>query len=215
MSRPIITTLRDIVPIRPLTRHEALSIAERQTLMFLKLASVTGPPFPASVISELPRIEIRHITPFPASGATQWIRGRWVIVLNGAEPANRQRFSLAHEFKHILDHPFVDQLYGAIDARDRHAWTEQVADYFAGCLLVPRPWLKRAFTTETQHLGQLAVRFGVSQAAMNTRLNQVGLTETTPRCARPQTSRRFSAPTDADHDSYYRHAAVPLGARPT
>jgi hypothetical protein len=212
VSRPVITSLRDFVPIRPLTRHEALSIAERQALTFLGHVGVTAPPLPEEIIATLPRLDVKRLSPFPASGATQWVRGRWVIVLNGAEPATRQRFSLAHELKHILDHPFVDQLYGAVDAADRQDWIEQVCNYFAGCLLVPRPWLKRAWTTETQNIGQLANRFGVSRAAMQTRLNQVGLLAPVPRCTRYPTLAHSSASSDA---LYHRLAAGPLAISST
>jgi hypothetical protein len=194
----VVSTLRDFVPLRPLTRHEALMIAERQALTFLTLVGATEPPFPEQLIADLPRLEVRRISPFPASGATQWIRGRWVVVINGSEPETRGRFSLAHELKHILDHPFVDRLYGAIDSRDRHDWIEQVCDYFAGCLLVPRPWLKRSYTTDTQDPTELAERFGVSRQAMVTRLRQVGLAEIAQRCDRRHQAskidlRRFSS----------------------
>jgi Zn-dependent peptidase ImmA (M78 family) len=147
---------------------------------------VTEPPVPQRVITDLSRIEVRRISPFPTSGAAHWVSGRWVIVLNAAEPVSRQRFSLAHEFKHILDHHFVRQLYGAIDPLDRGDWGEQVCDYFAGCLLMPRPWLKRAWAAE-QNLGQLARSFHVSQAAMSTRLSQVGL-RVQPRCGHQPSS---------------------------
>ncbi|MGZ6609007.1 MAG: ImmA/IrrE family metallo-endopeptidase [Solirubrobacteraceae bacterium] len=201
-----ITVLRDFVPIRPLTRHEALTIAERQALRLLALAELTTPPVSESLIAELPRVMVKRVSPFPTSGAAQWVRGQWVVILNGAEPATRQRFSLAHEFKHILDHRFVDQLYGAIDARDRHTWIEQVCDYFAGCLLVPRPWLKRAWASE-QHLGRLARQFQVSQAAMNTRLAQVGLVPPAPRCAHDAPP---SAKTIRAFPSYERASRVRL-----
>ncbi len=70
-------------------------------------------------------------------------------------------------------------------ARDRGRWIEQVCDYFAGCLLMPRGWLKRAYGGGTQDVAALAARFEVSQAAMQVRLNQIGLTPSLPRCSRP------------------------------
>ena len=124
------------------------------------------------------------MSPIPVSGSTHWASSRWLIVLNGAEPAARQRFSLAHEFKHILDHRFVDVLYSGVRPEDRARWIEQVCDYFAGCLLMPRAWVKRAYTTGTQRLPELADRFGVSQAAMQVRLTQIGLVDRPDRCSR-------------------------------
>lgn len=181
MSHGIITRLRDFVPIRLLTREEALRIAEHQALRFLELADVTFPPVPESVITELPRLRVERLSPIPVSGSTHWVWPHWVIVLNGAEPITRQRFSLAHELKHVLDDRFIHVLYNGVDERDRAAWIEQVCDYFAGCLLIPRPWLKRAYTSGVQRLPDLATRFGVSQAAMQVRLNQIGLVDPAPR----------------------------------
>jgi hypothetical protein len=181
MSTSPITRLRDIVPIRPLTRIEALTIAERQAQILIELAGLTGPPFPEQVIAEVPRVTIERESPWPTSGAVTWAGGRWRIVVNGAEPVVRQRFSLAHEFKHVLDERFIHVLYNSVPEIDRGEWVEQVCDFFAGCLLVPRTWLKRAWA-ETQHRPTLARRFHVSLAALNTRLAQTGVAQPAPRC---------------------------------
>ena len=97
-------------------------------------------------------------------------------MINAGEPITRQRFSLAHEFKHILDNPFIDVLYGTADTPARAKLIEQLCDYFAGCLLVPEPWLRDAWTSGTHELPVLAGLFNVSQAAIATRLGQTGIT---------------------------------------
>jgi hypothetical protein len=125
MNRGVIAALRDFVPIRPLTREEAMRIAELQALRFLEMVGITGGPVPERVIADLPRVQVERMSPLPVSGATQWASQRWLIVLNGAEPATRQRFSLAHEFKHILDHRFADVLYRNILEEARHESIEQ------------------------------------------------------------------------------------------
>lgn len=193
MSRATIARLRDFVPIRPLSREEALRIAELQATRLLEISGITSGPVPERIISDLPRIDVRRFSPLPISGATEWANSQWLVVINAAEPITRQRFSLAHEFKHILDHRFIEHLYQGVPERDRAAWTEQVCDYFAGCLLMPRPWVKRAWTTGTQHLPDLADRFEVSQAAMKVRLSQLGLTEPQPRCGRHDLSWHLAA----------------------
>src|SRR6266699_5657255 len=99
----IITAARDIMPIRPLSFVEALRTAELQAAKLLELSGLAAPPFPERLITGLPRVQVERIIPAPASGASQWSRGRWLILLNGAERPERQRFSLAHEFKHVLD----------------------------------------------------------------------------------------------------------------
>lgn len=182
MSRGIIAGLRDMVPIRPLTRIEALAVTERQALKLLELSSVGQPPVPERVAAELPRVQVTRSHRIGHSGASAWEQGRWRIVLNANDSRLRQRFSLFHELKHIIDHPFARQLYGAIDAGERDEWIETVCDYFAGCVLMPRPWLKRAWTTGSQNLGTLAHHFDVSQAAMTTRLHQTGLAIPERRC---------------------------------
>ena len=183
-SRGVLAELRDFVPIRPLTRTEAYRIAEMQATRFLRMVGADTPPVREEVISELPRIHVQRFSPLPVSGATQWSHGRWMILLNGAEPVVRQRFSLAHEFKHILDHRFIDILYQRIPDAERHEFIEGVCDYFAGCLLVPRAWLKRAWGDGIQQPAALAARFGVSQQAIQVRLSQVGLGERPARCSR-------------------------------
>lgn len=210
MSRSALAQLRDIVPLRALSREEALSIAERQALRLLQVQGVTSGPVHERFISELPRIHVERISPWPTSGATHWVNGRWVVVLNGAEPLVRQRFSLAHELKHIVDHPFVDVLYSAIPEADRHDFVERVCDYFAGCLLMPRPWLKKAWTTETQHLPTLARSFHVSLAAITTRLHQTGIVPPQPRCNRPPSDWALRAIRKAGGNALYHRELAPM-----
>jgi Zn-dependent peptidase ImmA (M78 family) len=178
----LITSLRDIMPIRPLSFAEALRTAELQASKLLELSGLSEPPFPEAVITGLPRVQVERIIPAPASGASQWSRGRWLILINGAETPGRQRFSLAHEFKHVLDNPFIDVLYPPSGGLSRHDRAEQVCDYFAGCLLMPRRWLKRSWTTGTQEPRTLARQFDVSKQAIQVRLLQIGMTEPGARC---------------------------------
>ena len=77
-------------------------------------------------------------------------------MLDAAEPRVRQRFSLAHELKHIVDHRFADLIYSSLPADDRERLVEQICDYFAGCLLMPRPWLKSTYAQGLQQLPALA-----------------------------------------------------------
>jgi Zn-dependent peptidase ImmA (M78 family) len=182
MNPPVITKLRDLVPLRPLRYSEALRLAELQAQRFLALVGVTGPAVPERAIAELPRLQVARFSPFPTSGASHWSSGRWLVAINGSEPIGRQRFSLAHELKHILDHRFVDLMYANFPEDERHDMVERICDYFAGCLLMPRPWVKRIYCSGVQRLPELAETFGVSQAAMTVRLNQIGLTPPTPRC---------------------------------
>ena len=49
---------------------------------------------------------------------------------------------------------------------------------------MPRPWLKRLYFSGTQSTKQLAQAFDVSEAAIETRLSQIGISEPRPRCSR-------------------------------
>ncbi len=208
MTRGVLATLRDSVPIRPLNRAEAYRIAELQASRFLRLVGTEEAPVDERTISELPKLQVQRFSPLPVSGATQWSSGRWMILLNGGESPARQRFSLAHEFKHIIDHRFVDVLYNDIPGADRHDFMESVCDYFAGCLLVPRPWLKRAWGNGIQRPADLAKRFDVSQQAIQVRLSQIGLGERPRRCGRVAPAWSLPAPTQPATPEPYQRSAV-------
>jgi Zn-dependent peptidase ImmA (M78 family) len=208
MNPPVITKLRDMVPLRPLRYSEAFRLAELQAQTFLALTGVTEPAVPIRIITDLPRLQVTRMSPFPTSGATHWSHGRWMVVLNGSEPATRQRFSLAHEAKHIIDHRFLHLIYGRFPESERADMVERICDFFAGCLLMPRPWVKRLYCSGMQHLPDLAQSFGVSQAAMSVRLNQVGLVENTPRCLPNTKDWTLRTPDQiAKRPTYYRIAS--------
>jgi len=215
MSLGVIASVRDLVPLRSLSYGEHMRIAELQANRFLKLVGVSGATVPERVITELPRVQVERMSPFPVSGATHWSSGRWLVVVNGAEPRVRQRFSLAHEFKHILDHRFADLIYGSFAPADRPVLIEQICDYFAGCLLMPRPWLKTTYAEGMQHLPTLARYFDVSQAAMQVRLNQIGMTDPLPRCGRPTSNWPIRAIRSSGTNLYQRAASRQFAASAT
>lgn len=180
----VIAALRALMPNRPLTRAEAYQIAEQQATKLLQLSGTEAPPVAEDIIAGLPRVMVERHSPLPMSGFTNWNKGRWQIVLNGAEPWVRQKFSLAHEFKHVLDHPFVAEAYTRIgESGSTKEPVERVCDYFAGCLLMPKLWVTSLYYNRgVRDLPTLARRFGVSQTAMRVRLLQLGLIEPAPRC---------------------------------
>lgn len=177
-----ITILRDVMPIRALTFAESLSLAELQASKFHALTGISDGALPERAITDLPRVQVERISPAPVSGATQWSHGRWLIILNGSESRGRQRFSLAHELKHVLDNPFIDVLYPGMNAMSSGERAEQVCDHFAACLLLPRLAVKRAWTGGQQNTRELARHFDVSVAAMTVRLRQIGLVQSDFRC---------------------------------
>ena len=174
-ERGVLAVLRAKAPRRALDLREAAQVAEWQATTLLELAGLTGPPTPASLIAELPRVVVHTDVDLPVSGCTSWQAGRWLIVINGAEPLVRQRFSLAHEYKHTVDHRYRAELYVDRPGLSAHAQAEQAADYFAACLLMPKRWVYRAWADGHQRVSELSRLFAVSVPAMARRLEHLGL----------------------------------------
>jgi Zn-dependent peptidase ImmA (M78 family) len=182
MHTSIINQLRALVPARPLTEREAKSIAERQAIILLELLGQRRPAVDVSLVADLPRIEVRvepNLHRSGISGFSQWSRGRWLIVVNRSDSPTRRRFTLSHEFKHVLDHTHAKIIYSKLSdtESERERIIERICDYFAGCLLVPRNWLKQAWANGIQDRTALAALFNVSEAAIGVRLQQTGIVE--------------------------------------
>lgn len=182
--RSILATLRALMPPRRLARWERERVTELQASRFLELAEVHAAPVSSEIITELPRLQVVSVNDLPVSGAAQWVGGHWLISVAGHEHPARQRFSLAHEFKHVLDHPFRHTLYTDHHGCSNQDEAERLADYFAACLLMPKRLIVRAFTQGVQRPSALADMFGVSAPAIRVRLRHLGLTDPAPRCAR-------------------------------
>lgn len=181
-SPSVLAQLRNLMPNRPLNPVDARWVAERQANRLLALQGVTEPPVPEAVIADLPRMWVRRADLDKSSGGCQWIASRWLVLLKASDLPTRQRFSLAHEYKHILDHPFGARLYPAMAGLTTEERTERACEFFAACLLMPRLWVRRAWTAGSQDLRVLAETFDVSRSAMRIRLDQLGLTPPVPRC---------------------------------
>jgi predicted transcriptional regulator len=203
----LLRTLRRLMPDRSVEDHEAEGIAERQALKLLALLDQHQPAVNVSAIAELPRIEVRVEPKLPISGFSQWNRGRWLIGINRDDAPVRRRFTLAHEFKHVLDHPYIDRAY--VDRRGRpcEARAEAICDHFAACLLMPRPWVKQAWVRGVQDQRALSQLFGVSEAAMALRLRQLGIS-----VPRPSRWMPLGGQDDAGVSRYFRRGNLPIPA---
>lgn len=171
-ERGVLAVLRSKTPRRQLLPREAEQVAEWQAITLLELAGLRHPATPSSLIAELPRVRVNLDPDLPESGTTIWRNGRWLIMISSSEPEERQRFSLAHEFKHVIDYPLRDLLYGG-----DHEQAELAADFFAASLLMPRGWIKAAWGDGTQSITDLCKLFRVSPPAMARRLAHLGLRE--------------------------------------
>lgn len=187
----LLKCLRSLSPSRALMLDEQLRVAELQASRLRDLAvGGSGEDIQwEALFSVQPRVEIVYET-LPVSGSSHWNGERWIICLNRSDSLVRQRFTLLHEWKHIIDHGSASHLEG-----DQ---AEHLADYFAGCALIPKTALKRAWTQGLQKPDALAEHFGVSEQAICVRLSQTGLDRPidrvpTPRCARPVSTPRWHA----------------------
>jgi Zn-dependent peptidase ImmA (M78 family) len=188
----IFARLRGLVPQRLLRMAEAERLAELQANRFRELLGITTPELPTEAITELPRIFVTSECDMPVSGSAHWSNGRWIIAINAMEHPARQRFSLAHELKHVLDYTTRQRLYPDEPGLPASVKSERLADYFAGCLLMPKRHVKRLFGQHPGDLQTLADAFGVTPKAMHFRLAQLGLTQVTPRCGTPKALRPTS-----------------------
>jgi hypothetical protein len=68
------------------------------------------------------------------------------IGVNKGNPHARRRFTLCHELKHVLDADRDKITYKDLTPEQR----ESIADWFAACYLMPKPWLRRAWTRGIQ-----------------------------------------------------------------
>lgn len=176
----VLAELRAVSPPRPLAPWDAQQVAERQAARLLRRHGLSTPPVPEEVIADLSYVRVRYVQARALAATARWSRAqrKWVILINQDDTAGRRRFSLAHEFKHVVDHRLKALIYRDRRATSAYLQAERAADVFAAALLMPKAWVKRAFYDEgLRDERVLARRFGVSVAAMRVRIDQLGLLE--------------------------------------
>jgi predicted transcriptional regulator len=108
---------------------------------------------------------------------TDHVGGKLRVFINQGEPSVRQRFSLCHELKHVLDFEDAAKLHGKLgrgNAEVQRNQIELVANEFAGHVLMPSSMVKHLWC-KLQDLPLVASMFNVSVEAMATRLERLGL----------------------------------------
>ncbi len=162
--------LRSLHPQRPLHLIEALHVAERQAQRLLRHVGVSRLPVPTEVFQQLSGVSIHRLASAPVAGASYWNGRTWIIVIDGRQCDAHQRLTLAHEFKHVIDagrtKPYIDE-----------GLAESVADFFARCLLAPRPWVKAEIGRGVQELDVLSRRARMTCHHMAERLSELGLVD--------------------------------------
>jgi Zn-dependent peptidase ImmA (M78 family) len=204
----LLTELREATPIRSLGLSEAKRVAELQANKLRAHLGLDETAMPNEMVANQPHIRIvfDEALDGKASGTSLWNGDLWIITLNPLEPLARQRFSLFHEYKHIIDHRFLVFLY--LDETNITAGrkAELVADYFAACVLMPKLLVKRHYCGGVTELKELAELFDVSEQAMEIRLDALGL-----RTAQP--NRHVVAATSNNDRQSGRHASSERGTK--
>ena len=106
---------------------------------------------------------------------------RYAIAVNRAHHGHRRRFSIAHELGHaVLRHErdYYLDYWGddAWEAPGYRYFDEREANQFAAALLMDDRALRKDVANGIQDVHELAARYQVSEAAMNFRLINLGLT---------------------------------------
>lgn len=175
----IATLLRGLVPYRGLSREEALFYAEQQASVFLKLVQVHEPAVPIEELAVETGL-VRQVVDDPEQQAlgksTLQAGGEWVISLNTEGSPDERSFVIAHEIKHILDYQFGDVLYPAVAVHPTARRREDMANYFALCLIMPQSWLETNWKRGLGDATTLASAYGTSRELMAFRLEALGLT---------------------------------------
>jgi len=159
----------------PRTLAEALRVAQRQASKLLLRSGQYEAPVDVERICADPKVELIYTGRLRrVSGACRWVGNRYVITINKREPVVRQRFTALHELKHAIDGAAVTAAVTRLSRPGKRPAEEYVADYFAGCVLMPEPWLVAAIP-HARDLEHLARYFNASKEAMRVRLEMLGL----------------------------------------
>jgi hypothetical protein len=177
----LLIALRRLMPLRRLAYWEHLIIAERQAERLHGLLGQTEPGISLDWLTDghLGNIEVVLESRWRMeglSGMTSWADGHWVIGVNKGNPQARRRYTLCHEFKHVLDAHRDKITYKGLSDSQR----ERIADYFAACYLMPKVWVRRAWVTGIQDPEALAGLFKVSVQAMEKRLKYLQFLDDEP-----------------------------------
>ena len=181
MMTKLIAELRKLAPNRPLSYGESIQVARLQAAKLRALLGIDTPEINLMWLIQQAVVPVRFVPSHELnedSGlTTDLIDGQLQIFINEAEPAIRQRFSVLHELKHVLDFPHAKTLHGRLSSGDaalKGNMIEWIANDFAAHVLMPTPLVKRVWH-KTQDVTLSASFFNVSREAMTTRLTKLGL----------------------------------------
>jgi Zn-dependent peptidase ImmA (M78 family) len=169
-----------------LTPSELKAIASKQAQHLLRALSPQPPVDVLNLITAFPSWNVLSEVRMPASGMTNWnsTKGSWITLINATEPLTRQRFSVLHELKHVIDHPQRKSLQRVLSPQS----IEDLCDEFAALVLMPEDFV-RSHWSDHVDVQSLSTACGVSIEATHVRLGVLGLMNP------PERSLVFARPT--------------------
>ena len=172
-TTPLLERLRNVAT----EGYPAPWVAERQAELLLSAAGIKAPAVPEEIVNAIALIEIRRWAGLSLSGMASRDGPGWVILLRAEDSEMRQRFTLLHELKHIIDEPLVDDVESHTGIDTPYRRSEHLANYFAACVLMPATWVRRDWAWGLRDHKQLGERYGVHRRGVQVRLSELGLIE--------------------------------------
>jgi hypothetical protein len=177
----LVAELRSLAPSRPLSYGESLQVARLQASRLRRLLAIDKPDINLIWLVKQREFPVHFVASHKLgeeSGmTTNAVGGKVRMFINDGEPDVRQRFSLCHELKHVLDFDDADMLHkrlGSGDVKRQEQQIEWICNEFAACVLMPTALVKQVWY-RTQDVSLTAGVFNVSPEAMSTRLERLGL----------------------------------------
>lgn len=135
---------------------------------------------PESIVTTIPIVHVKRWRGLPASGMAARDGKGWIILLNADESEERQRFTLLHEFAHIVFDRRTDEAAPHDGLARPWQRSEHDCNYFAACVLMPASWIKADWNGGLRDQQALARRYGVHPRGIQLRLMELGLIEPGP-----------------------------------
>jgi Zn-dependent peptidase ImmA (M78 family) len=170
----LVKRLRALSPAWSISRREARWIAEQQAKLLLTEASITAPPVPERIVSDLAGVNIYPLTQMPVKGllgASKPSGQGGDILIDSSLPLAERRVTLLHELKHIIDGGHTTKLRQLGSQNTGEA----LCTDFALSVLMPAPWLRADWQAGHHDLATLAERYQVPAEAVSHRLHTLGL----------------------------------------
>jgi Zn-dependent peptidase ImmA (M78 family) len=140
----------------------------------LSFFGVRAPPVDVTGIARQLGVVLHHVPNPGWFGAVSSTDDHAEIWISTNQSGVKQRFTLAHELGHLLQHPLA-VAYRDLNYEPGTSSIEREANHFAACLLMPAWMMGAAMHSTGGSVHRMAHLFDVSESAMSFRLRNLGL----------------------------------------